>query len=245
MREWRKILENPDYEVSEFGQVRNNRNGYVLLGRECGNSGYLIVVFSIEGKRRVRSIHRLVALNFIDNPLKKPTVNHIDGNKHNNCLSNLEWATHSENNQHSYDIGLKKYRPLHYKGKLGAAHNRSKKVFQYDFKGNLINNYGSASEAHRKTGINISDICKCANRQTYQSGGFVWSYIIFTESKFPKRPVFHLSKTVNMYNSNMELIKTFESTKAASQYVKCHQSCISDSATGKTGKIKGYIWKYN
>ena len=52
-------------------------------------------------------------------------VNHKDGNKLNNDLSNLEWCTKSYNVKHSYDSGLKKYRPLHYKGKFGKDHNKS------------------------------------------------------------------------------------------------------------------------
>lgn len=52
-------------------------------------------------------VHILVAQNFIPNPLNKPTVNHKDGNKHNNRVDNLEWNTYSENNQHSIDTGLR------------------------------------------------------------------------------------------------------------------------------------------
>ena len=53
------------------------------------------------------SIHRLVALAFIDNPDNLPTIDHIDGNKQNNRVDNLEWVTYKENNQRAYDLGLK------------------------------------------------------------------------------------------------------------------------------------------
>lgn len=64
-------------------------------------------------------VHRLVAQAFIKNPKNKPTVNHINGIKADNKLDNLEWATNSENSQHSFDIGLQK-------GRKGEKHHKSK-----------------------------------------------------------------------------------------------------------------------
>lgn len=59
-------------------------------------------------KRSKKLVHRLVAQEFLENPTEKEQVNHIDGNKSNNYLSNLEWVTRSENVKHAYLIGLKK-----------------------------------------------------------------------------------------------------------------------------------------
>ena len=70
--------------------------------------GYLIIQLYKQGKRKTKAIHRLVANAFIDDPLNKPQVNHKDGNKQNNNISNLEWCTQSENNFHAYKMGLKK-----------------------------------------------------------------------------------------------------------------------------------------
>lgn len=66
------------------------------------NRGYLSVVV----RRKTYMLHRLVAQAYIPNPLKKPFVNHIDGNKHNNHVGNLEWCTTAENNQHARETGL-------------------------------------------------------------------------------------------------------------------------------------------
>lgn len=76
-----------------------NRRGYVRTRLNVGNS-----------IRISRPVHRLVALAFIPNPYNKPTVNHIDGNKSNNHVSNLEWATQSEQNMHAIHV-LKLYKP--------------------------------------------------------------------------------------------------------------------------------------
>ncbi len=72
------------------------------------NSGYKITDIVFSGKQKTKTIHRLVALHFIENPLLKSDVNHIDGNKNNNCVENLEWNTKSENSKHAYRIGLQR-----------------------------------------------------------------------------------------------------------------------------------------
>ena len=65
----------------------------------ANNSGYLqIKLIAVNGKRKGELVHRLVALHFIENPEGKPEVNHIDRDKQNNSVENLEWVTHGENN---------------------------------------------------------------------------------------------------------------------------------------------------
>lgn len=73
---------------------------------KCTRNGYNVVYFSKNNKCKSFQIHRLVALHFIDNPLKKEMVNHLDGNKKNNNVKNLEWVTVKENNQHAFNTGL-------------------------------------------------------------------------------------------------------------------------------------------
>lgn len=105
------------YQVSDQGRVKSldrdiNCNGthrkfegkYLKIKNP---QGYDQVNLSKEGKQKTCLVHRLVAIAFIENPENKPEVNHIDGCKTNNCLSNLEWNTRSENQQHAVDIGLK------------------------------------------------------------------------------------------------------------------------------------------
>lgn len=108
-------------EVSNTGRVRTMdrvvyRNGKPrtlkgkLLTILYDQDGYPRTQLMINKKRWVKNTHRIVATMFIPNPENKPCINHIDGNKTNNNVSNLEWCTVAENNQHAFDIGIKKNR---------------------------------------------------------------------------------------------------------------------------------------
>ena len=93
------------YQVSSIGNVKNIRTNSPL--KKCKeNSGYYVVYLSKVGKSKRFFIHRLIAESFVENKENKPFVNHIDGNKENNDISNLEWVTTAENNSHSVRTGL-------------------------------------------------------------------------------------------------------------------------------------------
>lgn len=95
------------YYVSSSGEVFNKKK---KLKTYINNAGYeCIDLRDLKGKRYKFLVHRLVALNFLPNPLNKKYVNHLDGNKLNNCLSNLEWVTNSENIVHARRTGLNPY----------------------------------------------------------------------------------------------------------------------------------------
>lgn len=140
------------YKISSNGVLINKRNKEIKPF--TSNSGYLCFNLKDNGTQKGRFLHRALAFSFIPKIDGKNFVNHIDGNKLNNDLSNLEWCTQKENNQHARDSGLNKHKPLHYKGKFGADHNRSKKVIRLDTK----EEFGSMSEASRKLGIAISSV---------------------------------------------------------------------------------------
>jgi len=96
-----------NYLIGDKGNVsslclatRRNRAAQTL------KSGYQVLNLSFKGKTKTFYVHRLVAQAHIPNPENKATVNHIDGDKSNNQVSNLEWATRSENSKHGYDSGL-------------------------------------------------------------------------------------------------------------------------------------------
>lgn len=94
------------YQISNLGKVKSLRFGKERIMKAfVGTGGYLHTQLKRDGKMSNLSIHRLVAIHFIHNNQNKPDVNHIDGNKCNNTVSNLEWCTKSENIQHSFKIG--------------------------------------------------------------------------------------------------------------------------------------------
>lgn len=158
------------YQISNLGNVKSvykNGNFKILIGGI--KNGYRQVILVKDGKRKYINVHRLVAEAFIPNKENKSQVNHIDGNKLNNKVDNLEWCTQSENMKHAYKIGLEK--PLY-----AIINKRAKKVKQYDKNNNLINCYNGIKEAARINNINPGDITKCCKNKRKQVGGYVWRY---------------------------------------------------------------------
>lgn len=103
---WRPVIGYEGlYDVSSDGRIRNAKTKRELAHGFV--NGYKRVNLWKNNSYKTRRIHRIVAEAFIENPYGKRTVNHKDGNKTNNSVENLEWATHSENNKHAYLAGLK------------------------------------------------------------------------------------------------------------------------------------------
>lgn len=101
---WKQIKDY-DYEISLEGIVRRIstkqlKKPYII------HNGYLAIQLNINGKRKGYLVHRLLGKYFIPNPENKPFINHIDSNRLNNSLENLEWCTHQENVVHSYKQGF-------------------------------------------------------------------------------------------------------------------------------------------
>lgn len=133
----------------------------VTAKRGKNDKGYLEVrLTNSNGVSKNLLVHRLVAESFLEN--QKDTVNHIDGDKHNNRLDNLEWATYSENNQHAYDNNLK-------------SDNRV--VVMTDFFGKIVSVFNSMHEAGRETGVDYRRIHKLCNSENNFDGENYWSYI--------------------------------------------------------------------
>lgn len=104
------------YEISENGEVRGlhrEREGTRLLHTRMGRNGYLVVALSRQGKATTINVHALVARSFLGPPPDHHEINHIDGDKGNPSLSNLEYVTRSDNLRHAYRTGLRK--PLGFK----------------------------------------------------------------------------------------------------------------------------------
>ena len=103
------------YQVSSYGRIKslarttsqNKRLPERLRVLSVDKYGYMCVNLSKDGKVKLLKVHRLVCEAFIENPDRKPQVNHIDGNKGNNHVENLEWCTGSENIIHAFETGLK------------------------------------------------------------------------------------------------------------------------------------------
>ena len=145
------------YQVSNLGNVKRNNH---ILYKTLRN--YLGVKLSKNNIKKFKSIHRLVAETFIPNLENKKQVNHIDGNKLNNCVDNLEWCTASENTKHAFKIGLEKPTKI-------------SPVIQYDLNGKKIKEYNSIKEAKEKN-KKCSKISDCCSGKRKTAGGYIWKY---------------------------------------------------------------------
>ena len=173
------------YSISSNGYIISKRTNSKLFSRKQ-NSGYLLAHLCNNGARKAVTIHRIVALHFIDNPLNKPFVNHKDGNKLNCAVDNLEWATGSENMRHAFDTGLmppKSQANIERIRALGKKYGRGSKelmaknikerkpVIQLDMQGNFVKEWESMKSAKRAGFHNIAQVLRGEYKQ---SGGFKW-----------------------------------------------------------------------
>ena len=138
-------------------------------------SGYKQVNLQKNKKTYGKLVHRLVAEAFIENKNNKKCINHIDGDKLNNRVDNLEWCTYKENAKHAWENGLQN---SYLKGKYGKEHNLSKAVKQYDKNKNFIKKWDCISDAARKLKIDNGRITKCCQHKKYchTAGGYIWEY---------------------------------------------------------------------
>ena len=110
--EWRPIKEYDGlYDISNIGRVRSyKRNKVEIISPMNTSTGYKQVEFAKDGISKRKLVHRLVAEVFIPNPMNLPVVNHLDGDKTNNCVTNLEWCTYRQNTLHAIKIGLTRFK---------------------------------------------------------------------------------------------------------------------------------------
>jgi hypothetical protein len=196
----------PDYEVSNFGRVkslpRNTTKGKILKQGKQKN-GYLTVMLYKDGKGKTFTVHRLVCLTFLENPLNLPQINHKDENKENNKVENLEWCTCKYNitynnihikkilkisesmkgKTHSEETKKKISKTL--KGKYigeksywyGKHHiERQKPILQFTKDGEFIRDWDSIIQVSKELNINSSHICSCCKGRKKSAYGFIWRY---------------------------------------------------------------------
>ncbi|MCF0059899.1 HNH endonuclease [Dyadobacter chenwenxiniae] len=182
---WVRIKEGCPYLINRFGHVKTEgflkkvrgghlrSTGVTILKIDIRN-GYKSYRLNLGDGFKTKSVHRLLATVFIPNPNNYPVVNHIDGNKLNNSLENLEWCTVSHNTQHSYDMGLQ-IPAGNRKGFVGKDVHNSKPVIAYDLHGNYVASYESCKLAE-KDGFIGSCVSRVASGVLKQHKGHRFCY---------------------------------------------------------------------
>ena len=170
--EWKDIEGfEGSYQVSNTGLIKSlkgkserimkPRRKKIIKKDGSTEFGYEELVLSNGDVRTSKLVHRLVAQAFIPNPLQKPEVNHLDEDKGNNSVENLEWNTHEENSNH----GTKNIR---------SANKQSMAVIGVDEFGNIVEIHSSIRSAERLTGFGHSNISACSNGKIAKYKNLEW-----------------------------------------------------------------------
>lgn len=182
---WEDIEDFPHYQVSNMGRIKRlkykgkvkriNKKGEEvrqtynekILTQSIDTYGYLQVRLTKinKNKRTTIKVHKLVAKVFVSNPKNKPQVNHINEDKTDNRVENLEWATAAENNRH----GTRNERA----GVSISQAWKNQKIYQYDKNNHLIAIYNSIQEAKRD-GYDHNEISLCLNGKSKTHKGYIW-----------------------------------------------------------------------
>lgn len=158
------------YEVSNYGRVKSLGNGICnskkkILLPSKNTCGYLRIMLYKNGKSKRFLVHRLVACSFLPNWCNEEQVNHIDEDKQNNHVENLEWCNVKYNNNY------------------GTSNNRrsekmSKQILQYNLNGDFVAEFNSIKDVEKLFGFNNGNISSCCLNKRKSANGFIWKYKI-------------------------------------------------------------------
>ena len=221
-----------DLLVSTTGRVKNNKTGYTY-------SNYKDRLGYVQTTSKTLYAHRLVAETFIENPENKLEVNHIDGNRGNNNVENLEWCTHKENIQKAYT-------------ETKTVNVHSYPVIQMDLEGNFIKEWDSITEAAEAIGMHRTNITKVLRGKNKSSGDYKWKYK--NENEVPinlhiesAKPVEnkdkHFGITIVQIDKDGNETK-WDSVSKAAKGLGVYPNSIHNVLKGNTKTCKGCTWKY-
>ena len=158
------------YKVSNSGKVIRNTKEL----KQNTNKGYKYVNLCKKCYSKPFYIHRLVAQAFIPNPNNYNEINHIDGNKINNSVSNLEWCSHKQNMDHARKTLLISKKGVN--KSIKSMNNKTKKPILQIKDNVVVGCYESLADAQRKTNIKSPHICNVLKGKRKSAGGFCWEY---------------------------------------------------------------------
>ena len=238
------------YQVSNLGNVRDiitDRHRKPKNLTLNHRSGYYSVMLCKDKTQKNVLVHRLVAQSFIPNPQNKPQVNHIDGNKQNNCVDNLEWCTAKENLQHASKMGLlQKEKQI-----------RKRTVYQFSLSGTFIKEWESYFDAAKSLNVRPVNIYRCLSGEHNSSCGYIWSWeqnLSQTQIKHvqkhlriiksPRRKPRTTLKPILQYDLDGKLVACYLNIKIASISTGFSYSMIYNSCKGVSKQSQGFIWRF-
>lgn len=254
MEEWKDIKQtNGQYQISSEGRVRRlwreTKSGKFYQEKIIATTpiynGYLHVQIYINKKCKGLFVHRLVAEAFIKNPHNYPEINHIDCNKQNNRVENLEWCTRKHNMQEAGKNGL-------ISG--GQAFNKKYPhyVLQIAMDGTPIRSFWSAHEANAYTGVYFSAIRDIVRKNSCenQRGGYLWRACSQEEyEKYKNGPIQKAiehnngRRKISAISDEGEIVATYENVMAAARAINSTPGSIRFSIK-KHRRHHGYHWNY-
>ncbi len=159
---WKKVpicdFNEKNYYVSNLGRFMNSY-GRIMENYKVNDNGYIRVYVN----NKTYLLHRLIAFTFLDNSDNKTQVNHIDGNKTNNKVENLEWVTNKENQIHKFKTGL--------------GNNYKRNIAQYTLENILIKDHKSIISAANHVNTSKSNISGVLRGKRKTAGGYIWKYL--------------------------------------------------------------------
>lgn len=158
------LKDYPKYEIYEDGRVYSHFTNK-FLNPETDKDDYKIIWLSgINGRKRFK-LHRLIAMTFLSNPENLPQVNHIDGNKANNAVENLEWCDAKHNMQHAYKTGLNKFNEELRSHIIALGKSKAKAIQYINLYSGYTEIFNSLKEASEFLGLNYDSVRVMASRK--------------------------------------------------------------------------------
>jgi hypothetical protein len=244
------------YKVSNYGRVKSlYTNPPKIMKQTRSSTGYYHIQLYKNKKPETVAIHVIVARTFLGDSNGKE-INHIDGVKSNNNVSNLEYVTKSENQLHAIKLGLRSKSPM--TGRFGADSPTSHTILQYDLNGNFLKMWVGISETARILGVDYNSISCCINGYNKSAYGYMWRRYMGGEIPQKIEPCSNRKKGVmphnikrnrkcrpiSQYSTDGKLVKVWDSYKEIEKTYKNSNGNIYKCISGKSKTAYGYIWKF-